>query len=176
MLYFEACQSGLRVWCLFIDLRYDSCVWIFLCSLNILNLISVLYIYLQVCLQVYACNGDAVVDPCGFASLSNLSWSSDRVKSLQTSIRKRERANERERGRQHKKRKPPIAGAACEGWNQPVRTCQNRFMDQSRIKINNPVYKKPSLSRRHENNPHPNLDSINTHIHTQIKWAEVYLC
>ncbi len=175
MLYFEACQSGLRVWCLFIDLRYDSCVCIFLCSLNILNPISVLYIYLQVCLQVYACNGDAVVDPCGFASLSNLSWSSDGVKSLQTSIRKREREREWDSEAGSKKEEASDR-RSCEGWNQPVRTCQNRFMDQSRIKINNPVYKKRSLSRRHENNPHPNLDSINTHIHTQIKWAEVYLC
>lgn len=145
MLYFEACQSGLRVGCLFTDLRYDSSVWIFLCSLNILNAISALYIYLQVRLQVYACNGDAVVDPCGFASLSNLSWSSDGVKSLQTSIRTKERGREWERKRQAAQKEEASNRRNCEGWNQPVRTCQNRFMDQSRIKINNPVWTKNLL-------------------------------
>lgn len=143
MLYFEACQSGLRLCCLFTDLRYDS--WVFLCSLNLSNHIDVLYIYLQDCLQVYMCNGDAVVDPCGFASLSNLSWSLDRVKSLQTSIRKREREWESERERQATQKEEASIRKSCESWNQPVRTCQNRFMDQSRIKISNPVLTKNLL-------------------------------
>lgn len=147
----QVCRLGIDPWCDMHMSEYFCVLWI---SVTISMFCTFIYRSVYECVCVYVCNGASVADHCGFASLSNLSFSLDGVKSLQTSIKKRERGE-----RKHKKRKPSFAGAVRAGISrsEPVYGSERSGALASTIQSE----QKPFLCLRHENNPHPNLDGIN---------------